>query len=252
MNLDFKRTVFACLYVFYMLLFWNDFTSYPHRNKINYSHLLTLHERWKAVTEQVQKWHEHEDSRASAEQQDGQTTCFKTVTYLCFSFYSFLNGLGNHYCKKSPMSPQYSCYEEGRLQLQRSNFFIADYQYVLGFLVCLFFGGVCPLFVPPTHRQMLFEDMTQDLHWMDEHTFKRYLPHFVFQPHMPYNRKDSVKDKSVSSYSIGRHKILTPTGVIQMLPWRCVQVLFKCYVHIAFKASHCFLLCFYSLDSFRH
>lgn len=88
--------------------------------------------------------------------------------------------------------------------------------------------------------------------WMDEHTFKRYFPHFVFQPHMPYNRKDSVKDKSVSSYSIGRHKILTPTGVIQMLPWRCVQVLFKCYVHIAFKASHCFLLCFYSLDSFRH
>lgn len=116
----------------------------------------------------------------------------------------------------------------------------------------VFFGGGCPLFVPPTHRQMLFEDMTQDLHWMDEHTFKRYFPHFVFQPHIPYNRKDLVKDKSVSSYSIGWHQILTPTGVIEMLPWWCVQVLFKCYVHIPFKASHCVLLCFYSLDSFRH
>lgn len=120
------------------------------------------------------------------------------------------------------------------------------------FLFVCFLGGFCPLFVPPTPRQMLFEDMTQDMCWMDEHTFKRYFPHFVFQPHIPYNRKDWVKDKSVSSYSIGRHQILTPTPVIEMLPWWCVWVLFKCYVHIPFKASHCALLCFYSLDSFRH
>lgn len=66
---------YACFYIFCIPLFWSVFlfTFYPHFNRCNSPHLLTYTVLKKGEdTEHVQKWHRHEDCRASAEQTGGE------------------------------------------------------------------------------------------------------------------------------------------------------------------------------------